>query len=342
MPTQLPFHDRLLRRLGRCLTRTSLLDWRTGPPPTNDRGDVLDIQLHRMLWIDSRAAPARSTDRNVSEERRNLRRSSQLAAGPLVKDVAVSDEIFRGMNVRVYRPSMPGLHPWVVYLHGGGWVVGDLDTHDSVCRRLCAESSHVIVSLDYPRAPEHPFPHAIDTLLDLWPHLVEHGEHWGAKGNPVLGGDSAGGNLGLALALLLRAAGLALPDGLLLIYPGVDMRRRLASHRTLSKGYILTGDSIDWYLKNYDAPVDDVRASPIEAESLQGLPPTLVTTAGFDPLRDEGEWLVQRLRDETDVPVVHQHYPTLVHGYAHMDGMITAADHAVSDLGRWLTERERG
>ncbi|MEZ5324174.1 MAG: alpha/beta hydrolase [Verrucomicrobiales bacterium] len=342
MPVQLSIHDRLLRRVGRWVTRTRVLDRLAGAPPTNDRGDVLDLQLHRMLWLDSKVASARSTDRDVSEERRNMRRSSQLATGPMVKGVAVTDEVFRGMNVRVYRPRVPGHHLWVVYLHGGGWVVGDLDTHDSVCRRLCAESNHVTVSLDYPLAPERPFPHAIDTLFDLWPHLVEHGEQWGTQGVPVLGGDSAGGNLSLALALLLREAGLTMPDGLMLIYPGVDMRCRMASHRTLSKGYILTGDSIDWYLNNYNAPVDDVRASPIEAASLQGLPPTLVTTAGFDPLRDEGEWLVQRLRDETDVAVVHQHYPSLVHGYAHMDGMITAAYHAISDLGRWLSERKRG
>ncbi|MDA0814577.1 MAG: alpha/beta hydrolase, partial [Verrucomicrobia bacterium] len=278
----------------------------------------------------------------MSEERRSMRRSSRLAAGQIVKGVAVTDEVFRGMSVRVYRPSVPGLLPWVVYLHGGGWVVGDLDTHDSVCRRLCAESNHVIVSLAYPLAPERPFPHAIDTLLDLWPHLVEHGGQWRTQGVPVLGGDSAGGNLSLALAVLIREADLVLPDGLMLIYPGVDMRCRMASHRTLSKGYILTGESIDWYLRNYAAPVEDVRASPIEAASMEGLPPTLVTTAGFDPLRDEGEWLVQRLRDETHVAVVHQHYPSLVHGYAHMDGMITAADGAMSDLGRWLIERERG
>ena len=341
MSTQIPLHDRLLRRLGRCLTRTPVLDRLAGPSPVNDRGDVLDTQLHRLLWLNNRGTPARPARRDVLEERRNMRRSSRLATGPTAESVAVSDEVFQGMDVRVYRPSAPGLHPWVVYLHGGGWVVGDLDSHDAVCRRLCADGRHAIVSLHYPLAPECPFPHAIDALLDLWPHLVEHGKFWGVDGTPVLGGDSAGGNLSLAMALQLREQGGVLPEGLLLIYPGVDMRRRLRSHRTFSKGYILTGDSIDWYLKNYGAPVDDVRASPIEAVSLQGLPPTLVTTAGFDPLRDEGEWLVQRLRDETDVNVVHRHYPSLVHGYLHMDGCVAAADRALSDLGRWLCERDR-
>ncbi|MGK0185728.1 MAG: acetyl esterase [Verrucomicrobiales bacterium] len=270
-----------------------------------------------------------------------MRRSSRIATGPPVEGVTVSDETFRGMDVRVYRPSAPGLHPWGVYLHGGGWVVGDLDSHDSVCRRLCADGTHVIVSLHYPLAPERPFPHAIETLLDLWPHLVKYGKSWGVDGIPVLCGDSAGGNLSLAMALQLRDLGGVLPEGLLLIYPGVDMRRRLASHRTLSEGYILTGDSIDWYLQNYGAPVDDVRASPIEAVSLQGLPPTLVTTAGFDPLRDEGEWLVQRLRDETDIVVEYRHYPSLGHGYLHLDGWVAAADCAISDLGRWLSQLGR-
>lgn len=341
MSSLFTIRDRLLRCAGRLMTRASLLDGLAGTPPTNDRSDVLDTQLHRLLWLDRKVTPVRSGDRDVAEERRNMRRSSRMATGPEVQGVAVSNDVVHGMNVRAYQPSAPGLHPWMVYLHGGGWVVGDLDTHDSVCRRLCVESGHVVVSLDYPLAPEFPFPHAINTIFHLWPHLVESGKHWGGKGTPVLGGDSAGGNLSLALALMLRDAGHALPDGLLLIYPGVDMRRRLASHHTLAEGYILTGESIDWYLKNYAAPVDDVRASPIEAPSLQGLPPTLVTTAGFDPLRDEGEWLVQRLRDETDVAVAHRHYPSLVHGYAHMDGMITAADKAVSDLGHWLCKRDR-
>lgn len=302
----------------------------------------MDRQVHRMLWLDSLLASRCPSPRLVSEERRALRRSAWMVAGPTLPGVGVSDEALCGVEMRVYRPSAPGPHGWVVYLHGGGWAAGDLDSHDSVCRRLCAGGAHVIVSLHYPLAPERPFPHAMDTLLDLWPRLLGRGEDWGSRGAPVLGGDSAGGNLGLAMALQLREAGHVMPAGLLLIYPGVDMRRRLASHRTLSAGYILTSDRIDWYLENYRAPVDDVRASPIEAASLRGLPPTLVTTAGFDPLRDEGEWLVRRLRDETEVACAHRHYPSLVHGYVHMDGMVAAADRAIGDLGRWLRERAWG
>jgi acetyl esterase/lipase len=258
--------------------------------------------------------------------RARMRRSVPIVASRPDVALQVADTVADGVPVRIYRPAHA--RAVLVYLHGGGWVQGDRDTHDALCRRLAA-ADRVVVSADYRLAPEHPFPAAVDDTVTVLRWARANVATLGSDRIEV-GGDSAGGNLAAVACIVLRDAGLDLPSLQLLIYPGLDQRRLAASHATFAEGFLLTAADIDWFQGHYAAPVDDVRASPLLAD-LHGLPPAIVTTAGFDPLRDEGEAYVAKLR-AAGVPVTHLEEASLVHGYANMDGALPAADRAVARI----------
>ncbi len=298
---------------------------RTGDPPRNDRGVALDGATWRMVWLNHRVFGS-LTKGEPAAARAAMRRSVAIVASRPSAALDVRDDhVPGGPPVRIYRPAQA--RALLVYLHGGGWVQGDLDTHDASCRRLAGEADRVVVSVDYRLAPEHPYPAAVeDTLAALrWARSI-------AGGLPIeVGGDSAGGNLAAAACVALRDAGEQLPALQLLIYPGLDQTRALPSHRTFAEGFLLTSADIDWFQRHYAAPPRDPLASPLLAEDHRGLPPAIVTTAGFDPLRDEGEAYVERLR-AAGVPVTHLDEADLVHGYTAMDGVIPAADRAVGRI----------
>ncbi|MDP2305094.1 MAG: alpha/beta hydrolase [Pseudomonadota bacterium] len=312
---------------------------RVGDPPRNDRGTMLDRETHLLVWLENHA-PARLggggiTRGTPAEARAAMRRSvSIVASQPSARLEVHDDRVPGGPAVRVYRPEGDP-RPVLVYLHGGGWVQGDLDTHDALCRRLAAEGNRAVVSVDYRLAPEHPFPAGLEDVLQTlrWiPTADLGGPTLAAEGRVSVGGDSAGGNLAAAACIALRDGGEALPELQVLVYPGLDQTRALASHQSFARGFLLTAADIDWFQRHY--AVTDLRdplASPLLAPDLRGLPPAIVTTAGFDPLRDEGEAYVARLR-EAGVPVVHLDESSLVHGYACMDGVVAEADAAVSRL----------
>jgi acetyl esterase len=203
--------------------------------------------------------------------------------------------------LRVYRPiaeavtanaSAAARLPALVYYHGGGWTIGDLDTHDVLCRELCNGSGAVVVSVDYRMGPEHRFPAAVDDCLAATRWVHHEAEALDIDGARIaIGGDSAGGNLAAVVALLARDAGDLPIAHQLLIYPATDMRRGHASHQTNGSGYLLTSETIAYYHDHYIVdPAHDLdwRASPLLRDDLTRLPPALVLTAGFDPLRDEG------------------------------------------------------
>ena len=197
--------------------------------------------------------------------------------------------------MRLYRPlgSKAGaVLPALVYYHGGGWTIGDLDTHDTLCRELANQSGCAVVAVDYRMGPEHRFPAAVDDVLAATRWVRKEAAALGVDPSRLaVGGDSAGGNLATVVAIAARDAG-DLPIAFqLLIYPGTDMRRGHASHTTNGKGYLLESDTITYFHDHYidDAAQDlDWRASPLLHKDLSKLPPALVITAGFDPLRDEG------------------------------------------------------
>jgi acetyl esterase/lipase len=233
--------------------------------------------------------------------------------------------------LRVYRPlgsAATETLPALVFLHGGGWTIGDLDTHDVVCREICNRARCAVVSVDYRLAPEHRFPAAVDDTLAATRWVAGHARDLAIDPARIaIGGDSAGGNLAAVAALLLRDAGgpaLALQ---LLIYPATDFRANTASHRENGSGYLLTKEAIDYFSASYLGPAmdgTDWRASPALAASFRGLPAAFVLTAGYDPLRDEGALYAQQLRD-AGVPVEYVCFEGQIHGFITMSKLIDAA-----------------
>jgi acetyl esterase len=221
--------------------------------------------------------------------------------------------------VRIYRPrAFDGPAPVLVYLHGGGWVVGTLDGYDLVCRQLAVAGDCVVVSVDYRLAPEHVYPAAIEDCLAAWHHLHSHALAAGFDpGRFAVAGDSAGGNLAAALCLRLRNAARPLPCYQVLYYPVTDAPGRWPSYTENGQGYLLTRAAMEWFWNHYaghlDAPWPEDLA-PLQAASHAGLPPALVVTAGYDPLCDEGTAYAARLR-AAGVPTALREYPGQIHGF---------------------------
>ncbi|MBV9889459.1 MAG: alpha/beta hydrolase [Rhizobacter sp.] len=239
--------------------------------------------------------------------------------------------------LRVYTPLGAGATaialPALVYFHGGGWTIGDLDTHDVLCRELCNGSGALVVAVDYRMGPEHRFPAAVDDCIAAtqWVHrqACELGVD---RARLAVGGDSAGGNLAAVVAIAARDAG-TLPIAFqLLIYPATDMRRGHPSHAENGSGYLLTTETIAYYHDQYiaDAAHDlDWRASPLLHADLSRLPPALVLTAGFDPLRDEGLDYANRLVAAGN-RATYVCFERQIHGFITMGKVIDEANTAVT------------
>ena len=229
--------------------------------------------------------------------------------------------------------------PLLVYFHGGGWVLGSLDTHDSTCRHLCRSGGVRVLSVDYRLAPEHRFPTAVDDALAAFRLARAHAAELGVDpGRIAVGGDSAGGNLAAVVCQQTRDAGEPMPAFQLLVVPAVDMSARRRSFELFAEGYFLTAAQMDYYENTYlrsDADRTDVRASPLLAEDLSGLPPAHVAVAGFDPLRDEGEAYAHRLV-EAGVPVTLRRHDSVVHPFVNAVGASPVARAAVDEAVRAL------
>ncbi len=243
---------------------------------------------------------------------------------------------------RVYTPmtlrTANGLAPCLVFFHGGGFVIGDLDSHDVVCRKLAHEGELIVISVDYRLAPEHRFPAAVDDTITATSWIATNADKLGIDaGRLHVGGDSAGGNLAAVVALAARDGDGPKIAGQVLIYPGTDCSRTHPSHREPETSILLTHSVIGWFLNNYlgDADVNDWRASPARAPTLKGLPPAYVLTAGADPLRDEGDEYAARLKD-AGVPVTYRHFPGQFHGFFTMGKLLPQANVAASEIATWL------
>jgi acetyl esterase len=238
--------------------------------------------------------------------------------------------------MRAYRPlgSDPeAVLPVLVYYHGGGWTIGDLDTHDTLCRELCNLSGCAVVAVDYRMGPEDRFPAAVDDVLAATHWVRRQAASLGVDPERLaVGGDSAGGNLAAVVSIAAREAG-DLPIAFqLLIYPATDMRRGHPSHKTNGQGYVLTSDTITYFHDHYidDAKHDlDWRASPLLRKDLQGLPPALVLTAGYDPLRDEGLDYARALTDAGN-RATYVCFERQIHGFITMGRLLDEANAAVA------------
>jgi acetyl esterase len=254
----------------------------------------------------------------------------------------VSDRSFPGpageVPLRIYRPE-DGPRPALVYFHGGGFVIGNLDTHDGTCRALANASGCTVVSVDYRLAPEHRFPAAPEDCYAALRFVAEAGAEIGVDPTRLaVGGDSAGGNLAAVTALLARERRGPSLRFQLLVYPVTDYRFDTASYRENAEGYFLTQKMMRWFWDHYlERPEhgDDPIASPLRAKDLAGLPPALVLTAGYDPLRDEGEAYAARLR-EAGVEAELERYPGQFHGFFSMYDVLDDGRAAIARAGAAL------
>jgi acetyl esterase len=243
---------------------------------------------------------------------------------------AVADTVVPGaagdLAARVYRPEGDGPFPTVVFFHGGGFVIGDLDTHDNLARTLCRRTTSVVVSLAYRLAPEHPFPHGVDDCVAATRWIQAHLEEYGGTTRLAVAGDSAGGNL--AAVATQHVPGLSAQ---LLLYPGTDGETgEHPSREENGSGYFLDLPTMEWFVRHY-GPQDpeDPRFAPLQGR-LEGLPPAVVVTAELDPLRDEGEAYAAAL-EKAGVPVVQRRYDGMIHGFMDMGAFSAAAMAATED-----------
>ena len=236
--------------------------------------------------------------------------------------------------VRLYTPAGQAPFPALVYYHGGGWVLGGLDTHDGVCRQMASSAGCLVVSVDYRLAPEHKFPAAAEDAYAALQWVATNADGLGVDPARIaIGGDSAGGNLTAVVALMARDRGTPAVAFQLLVYPVTDSACDTASYRENADGYFLTKDAMLWFWNHYTRDAADRRnpyAAPLKAQDLRGLPPALVMTAEFDPLRDEGEAYAARLR-EAGVPVQLTRYHGMIHGFFGMSALLDQAKEAIQE-----------
>jgi len=300
-----------------------------GPPPSID-GQTLASDIHAMLKLAEMAGGVSAMEGMTPTEARlaNLQGVETVNARPPIPMARVEAVEVPGpagsLPARFYVPGrMPEGEPapLLVYYHAGGWVIGDLDTHDGVCRFLAAAADVAVLSIDYRLAPEHPFPAAVEDSLAAFGWAAANADALGADPARIaVGGDSAGGNLATVVSRLARDAGGPTPSMQLLIYPPTDVVGGQRSRELFSEGFLLTKGDMDTFEATYLPPGTDPRdprVSVLHAPDLSGLPPAYLCTAGFDPLRDEGEAYALRLR-EAGVPVALRRHPGLIHGFANL------------------------
>lgn len=240
------------------------------------------------------------------------------------------------LPIRVYKPHGPKPMPVILFAHAGGWVLGDLDNHDNVCRLLAIESKCMVVSVDYRLAPENPFPAAIEDLYTALEWLNERADVLGGDPDRIaVGGDSSGGNLTAGVSLLARDRGFDAISHQLLIYPSLSNDFQKESFQKYDEDYFMTLPDVKWFWNHYLSREVDRRnpyAVPLEACDFSDLPPATVVTAEYDTLRDDGIDYVERLRNAA-VPVKHLHYDSVIHGFIHLHNELDKGRECLSTLG---------
>ncbi|GAA0562046.1 alpha/beta hydrolase [Actinomadura livida] len=287
-----------------------------GPPVRQDGQELaLDAQLLLLMSkLDQRSLGGGSPE----DARAGLARAKEMLGRepgrPVrTREVAIADTV----TSRLYTPkALPEGSPLLVFYHGGGWVIGDIDTHDTVCRYLAVHAEVRVLSVGYRLAPEHRYPAAAEDARTAYEYAVKNAAELGADPQAIaVGGDSAGGNLASVVSLFADRR----PDFALLFYPATDLSARRRSRELFAEGFYLTDADMTWFSDHYCPPErrTEPMASPLLAEDLAGFPPTYLVTAGFDPLRDEGEEFAGRLAD-AGVPVALRRQEDLIHGFANM------------------------
>jgi acetyl esterase len=321
-------------------------------PEVRLEGQVLDLDLQLLNRTGERiarltAARGQLGAAALAEQRRQADEAAELAAEGPFDDVVTRDLEVAGAEgaipARLYTPPGPhgpaGRSGLLVYFHGGGFVLGSIASADPLCRLLAAQAGVRVLSVEYRLAPEHPYPAALDDALAAYRHAVAHAEDLDAEKSLVaVGGDSAGANLALVVAHEQAVRSEPVPAFVLALYPATDADRTGGSRVAFGSGFGISAEVLaameQMYLPD-GVPPDDARGAILRADDLSGMPPVYLATAGFDPLRDEGEELVERLR-EAGVPVVARRFPGMVHGYASLTAISRAAHDATFDAASAL------
>ncbi|MEU1201538.1 alpha/beta hydrolase [Streptomyces sp. NPDC005813] len=294
-----------------------------GPPVRRD-GQELALDSQLLLRLMRVAGTSLVVDGEVDASRTGLDLSRHLVGGPVIEPVAAQEiripAKYGGLAATLYTPegiaTPSGL---LVFYHGGGWVIGSRLSHDNTARFLAQGAGVRVLSVEYRRPPEHIFPAAVEDALTAFDHAHDHAGDLGADPARIaVGGDSAGGNIAAVTAQLATARGGPTPAFQLLLYPVTDVSRRSRSRDLFADGFLLTSEDMDWFADHY-APggIDrsDPRLSPLRTDDLSGLPPAYIGTAGFDPLRDDGEDYAEALT-KAGVQTTLGRQPDLIHGYA--------------------------
>lgn len=283
-----------------------------------------------------------STDSSLAGLRLAYSEMCRAFTPPRPAGLYVVDFELAGVAVRSYQPpvaSASGGVPCIVYLHGGGWVVGDLDSHDFICAELASTLGVLVIAVDYRLAPEHPFPAGFDDCLKVW-RVLRTGPFQLDPARTLVAGDSAGGNLAAALCLALRDAGEPLPAAQVLIYPGLGGDQHLASRSECNDAPLLTSSDVDCYHALYlQGPAKPrAYAMPLLAQDFRGLPPALIAVAQFDPLRDDGVLYAERL-NAAGVATQLYYGEGLVHGCLRARGQAGEVDALYETLLGYLAEK---
>lgn len=309
--------------------------------PVEVAGRRLHPEMQLLLKLQKLEGPTAESVA-ISRGRRIIGSQSRLAGGSQPIG-AVTDRTIDGpggpLALRFYTPrGLTGRSPALVFLHGGGWIYGDLESHDALCRVLAEQAQVRVVAVDYRLAPEAPFPAAVDDAMAAWAWITDHAQALGIDPDRIaVGGDSAGGNLAAVIAQQTVQAGTASPAFQLLIYPATDFFSTAPSRLTYAEGFFLSKAFMDLAEENYLVGAEDrtdPRLSPLHGD-VTGVAPAYVVTAGFDPLLDEGNAYAAKLQ-EAGVDVVHQCEEGLIHGFANMVAVGRIAPQAVRRLSAAL------
>jgi acetyl esterase len=313
----------------------------SGRPPVEVDGLRLEPEVQLVLSVIERYGRPPYGELPLAEARAEMRRGAIVGARPgrligAVRDITVTGAV-GPLPARHYVPAEAKTEtlPLIVFFHGGGFTLGDLDSHDVPCRLLAHHAGAHVVSVDYRLAPEHPFPAAVDDARAALRWAFEHADGLGADPQRIaVAGDSAGGNISAVAAWEAAHDGGPAPSLQVLLYPATDFAELARSHELFGQGFLLTREDMDWFSDNYTANADlaDPRLSILRADGVEAVAPALVVTAGFDPLRDEGEAYAERLR-AAGVPVMVRRFPGLIHGFINMTGVSRTSRDALVEVG---------
>jgi acetyl esterase len=329
------------------LPRRALVRLAGGKRTVVDAGPI-DEQVQILLKLAAVLGRKNTESGSIAEARRALEADAPLLGAPMPPLARVEDRVVRdgglAVPVRIYVPRALEARrdaPALVFFHGGGFVLGSIASHERICAEIADRVPCVVVSVDYRLAPEAKFPAGIDDSVAAFRWVHAHAAELGLDPDHLaVGGDSAGGNIAAVVCHDLAKAGGPMPRFQLLVYPATDLTCSARSHALFARGFLLEASTIRFYIDQYvrtPADIDDPRASPLKAASFAGLPPAMVVTAGFDPLRDEGRAYADALA-AAGVPVTYRNDAGMVHGYLAMSGAIDVAKDAMAEAVRELRD----